>query len=99
MKTIEINKGGFGLASLFAGHSTKESLHQQSDMDGKYLDELGITYSVGDTFVLKEPLSPPSVGHKLHYLKVHAVSEDKYECEFVSKEECFAGMAHGILKS
>jgi len=89
MKTIEINKGGFGIASLFDETlSTKDILVEDSNkFDGSYLDELGIEYKIGDTFTLKTPLHSNVVGYKYYFCKVYNVSDSLVECEFISKKE------------
>ena len=86
MRTIEINKGGFGVASLFADYSTKGSLIKKSNLQGKYLDELGIKYNIGDTITLKTPLKRIQ-GHKLSYIRVYNITDSLYECEFIDRIE------------
>jgi hypothetical protein len=83
MKTIEINKGSFGIASLFSEESTKEVIIEQSDMNGNYLEELSITFNIGDIFTLKSPSQKIANVYVLHKIRVHNISEDIYECEFI----------------
>ena len=87
MKTIEINKGGFGIASLFGAESTKNVLIEQSNLDGLYLEELGIDYKIGDTFEIRTPLRVPFNGHRMKYCKVHNTTKELIECEFISHDD------------
>lgn len=83
MKTIEINKNGFGLASLFTKDSTKSTLIEHLGLKGLYLDELGIEFKTGDEFVLKVPNRKYAGSFFVYKLRVWNITEKNYECEFM----------------
>ena len=79
--TIEINKGGFGIASLFTKDSTKEVLTEQTGMNGDFLEELGIKFKVGDEISLRTPAK--FSGFYIHKIKVYSIVGEVYNCEFI----------------
>lgn len=87
MKKIEINKGGFGLASFFEKESTKNVLVEQRIQ--KYhnnlnsLDELGIEFKQGDEFYIKSPAKIGMGAYEIYKVKVYNITDEKYECEFM----------------
>ena len=84
---IEINIGGFGIASLFSKESTKAVLIQQSRatlLSGSFLDELGIIYKVGDEIELREPTSSGNAQFICH-IKVYSIEGDIYNCELITQ--------------
>mgnify|MGYP003151021185 CR=1 FL=1 len=83
MKTIEINKNGFGLASLFNEKSTKEVLIEQSDLDGKYLEELGIVFEIGDQVKIKTPSNFFKNTYTIYTINIYSITDEKYEGEFI----------------
>ena len=82
-KTIKINKNGFGIAELFSEDSTKDVLIKQSGLEGKYLDELGIDFNVGDVFKLKSPSKKSSNTYTVDTCRVYNIDGNTIECEFI----------------
>jgi|ETNmetMinimDraft_13_1059891.scaffolds.fasta_scaffold03129_6 hypothetical protein len=89
MKTLEINKGGFGIVSLFNNESTKNELIEQSDLGGYYLNELGIDYTIGDEIKLKTPVKRLKGAYTICNIRVYNVTKDLYECELIVKKCTF----------
>lgn len=83
MKTLLIDKNGFGICSLFSEDSTQNELIEQSDMSGKYLDELNISFSKGDTLTVKTPSNRFANTYSLLYIRVYDIEGDVYKCEFI----------------
>jgi hypothetical protein len=86
VKEIRIEKGGFGIASLFSEKSTKKLLIQQPDLDGKYLEELGIDFEVGDEFTLQVKIGKGSsfkVTKNIN-VKVIDIRDEAYICGIVN---------------
>ena len=85
MKTIEINKGGFGVVSLFNPELTNNNeLVEQSNLKGKYLEELGIALEKGKVYILKTPLYNYPKAYRNYKIKVYNITDELYECEFVN---------------
>lgn len=82
---IEVDRGGFGLASLFRKESTKDELTTQPGMAGLYLDELGIAYEVGDEITIRFTVRGYSRVYRPSKVKVYQVDKTKeiYHCEFL----------------
>ena len=85
MKTIEINKGGFGIASLFSKTSSKHKLYEAQGMNGDYLEELGIESKAGDCIKICTPLRSGN-GHSISFCRVYNVTDTIYEAEFISSD-------------
>lgn len=84
MKTIEINRGGFGLASLFnPDKTTNDVLVGQDDLKGVFLEEIGIVLKKGKIYKYKSPLRNNIKGYKIHKIRVYNITDKLYECEFV----------------
>ena len=85
-KEIRIEKGGFGIASLFSEKSTNKLLIQQPDLEGKYLGELGIELNVGDEFTLQYKVGKGSSFKATRNMKVKVseIKDDAYICEIVN---------------
>jgi hypothetical protein len=82
---IEVDRNGFGLASLFTKESTKEVLTTRPDMNGLYLDELGISYEVGDEINIRFDIKNLPGSYRPCKVKVYKISKAKeiYYCEFL----------------
>lgn len=83
IKSIEVDKGGFGRFSLFVEGSTKDELVQDNSLSGKFLEELGITYEVGDIIKVKMPSKNIAGCYSISDIKIYEVTEDLYKGEFL----------------
>jgi hypothetical protein len=82
MKII-IDKGGYGEASLFSTESTKYDLIIKDNIKGKFLDELGFKYKVGDIITLKTPSKKFEKTYTIHKIKIYKIFNEYYHAEFV----------------
>ena len=82
MKTILIDRNGYGIASLFSIESNSTTLIESKGMDGYFLDELNIKFNVGDKLKLKTPLNGAN-GFKTYNIEVYAITDKEYLCKFI----------------
>lgn len=90
MRTIQIDKKGFGLASTFEKESTKSVLIEHKGLNGEFLSELGIKYAIGDTITIKEAFIDVefnTTGFKIHYIRIYKITGELYHAEFINKGE------------
>jgi hypothetical protein len=88
MKSILADKNGYGYFGLFNEISVKDSLKSSANMDGEFLDELGIKFEIGDTTTVKVPFArQPQIGHHLFYLRIYDITDNEYKCEFIERDE------------
>jgi hypothetical protein len=85
MKTIEINKDGFGIASLFTSDSTKETLIEARGMTGDFLEDLNLNFNVGDVITIKTPCRNINA-FTVCKVRVYNITDSLYECEFYHPE-------------
>lgn len=88
MRSIEVDKGGFGLFSFFTKESTKEVLIEQRSSSLNqlnFLTELGLSFKVGEEITIHSPLRHNEKGHFVYRVRIYEVTSEKYKGEFIKK--------------
>ena len=83
MKTIRVNVNGYGVFSLFNEDSTKEELTQQRGLGGQFLEEIDISYAVGDVLKVRTPLRGTEETYTMSTIKIYDITDKEYLGEFI----------------
>jgi hypothetical protein len=89
MRSIQVDKGGFGYFGLFnPKKSTKNTLVEANGMDGVFLDETKLRFQKGDTTTIRTPFKMDGLkGHTFSYVRIYEVTDNLYKAEFIEKNE------------
>ena len=83
MKTIIVDKGGYGSFSLFSEESNSKELIQDTRLEGKYLDEIGLSFNVDDILLIKTPSKRFKNTFTLSKVRIYEITNELYRGEFI----------------